>query len=368
LTSIAVIGANGQVGSEVALLLSRIQGVSVVPIVRSQLGAAVLERCGLACRIGSLTSDADAKRLLDGCSLVADFSLPTGLPGQVSQAMRANAWHAIRNAPARAPYVFISSTMAFGGGNSGRYERLWFARTPYAAAKRSGERCARWLGRLQGRPTYVLRLGQVFGELQAVSRGLLASATDRPLALLDGAAGQSPSDAVFCSTIALALANIAAGKEAPGTYTLLEAPEWTWQRLYAFHAKQAGLVPQFVESAAGSRDSGALRSRLEPLLQRAVGAAAQHLVAHKDLLVAQLVPIHSGLAQHLKARHLLRRARAEIRPPARRAIVEVQCCRGPVPGRRLGSLSDSQQDMQMEVLGVRTLLQRRLGPSSHNYR
>jgi uncharacterized protein YbjT (DUF2867 family) len=111
MTSIAVIGANGQVGTEVCLLLSKIPGVSVIPVVRSKLGAALLERCGVECRIGALSSDSAAKALLEGCDLVADFSLPGGMLFEVRRAIRSNVSRAIRNAPRGAPYVFVSSTM-----------------------------------------------------------------------------------------------------------------------------------------------------------------------------------------------------------------------------------------------------------------
>ncbi len=212
--TIAIIGANGQVGSEVSLLLSVMPGVKVVPVVRARLGAALLERCGLACRIGSLSSDDGARRLLEGCDLVADFSLPGGLPAERRRGIHSNVSRCMRLAEPGAPYVFISSTMAFGmPGDATRYRDHLIARTPYAAEKRDGERWTHLLGRLYRRPAYALRLGQVMGELQNISHGLIQEATPHPVEL-DG--GASKSDTVFCSTIALALRNIADGLESPG--------------------------------------------------------------------------------------------------------------------------------------------------------
>jgi nucleoside-diphosphate-sugar epimerase len=366
MTSIAVIGANGQVGTEVCLLLSKLPGVSVVPIVRSKLGAALLERCGLSCRIGALSSDSAATTLLAGCDLVSDFSLPAGMPFEVRRAIRSNVSRAIRNAPRGAPYVFMSSTMAFGNGNSGRYQDLWFARTPYAASKRDGERWTRLLGHRYRRPTYVFRLGQVFGELQSVSRGLITSATSSKLALMDGQSGNSPSDAVFCSTIARALVNVAHASDPPGTYTILESPERTWRQLFAFHAQQAGIIPQFVETANGP--SNARPGRLvTQLVQSAMELVAKQVRQHKDLLMAHLLPHYAGIELRVKARHSVQRARAEVAPPERRDIVEWACLRGPVPGKRLSSLSNGNQTMMDEVIAVRQLLETCLGPESHNY-
>jgi hypothetical protein len=361
--SIAVVGANGQVGSEVSLVLSKMSGVTVIPIVRSALGAALLERCGLACRIGSLSSDDDAARLLAGCDLVADFSLPGGLPAEVRRAMRTNIRQAIRHAPSGAPYVFMSSTMAFGMPSGARsYANYRVARTPYAANKRHAERYAHWLGFRTRRPTYALRLGQVFGELQAVSGVMMADATPRPLEL---EAGDTPSDAVFCTTIALALRNIALGLEKPGTHSLLEAPEWTWKRLYAFHATQAGYAPRFVDVSPTPVDVTSLLGAVT----RAVRATAiGSLTRNKDLLVAQLLPHFTSLELRLKARHSMRRAMGEIRSPEDREVVRIRCCAGPVPGTRLGSLRDSFETMQGEAAAVRELLRTRLGVQSRNPR
>ena len=85
-TTIAVIGANGQVGSEVCLFLSEMDGIEVVPICRSELGAAPLRSWGLESRFGALTGSEEARRLLAGCHLVADFTLPRGDPGQMRAA------------------------------------------------------------------------------------------------------------------------------------------------------------------------------------------------------------------------------------------------------------------------------------------
>src|SRR5712691_12660779 len=74
---IGIIGANGMVGREVALFLA-LMGGEVVPICRSRLAGAFLERCGLTCRYGSVAFRDEAVTLLEDCDLVADFSLPRG--------------------------------------------------------------------------------------------------------------------------------------------------------------------------------------------------------------------------------------------------------------------------------------------------
>ena len=84
---IGIIGANGQVGSEVCLFLTLRNDVEVVPICRTEIASSFLRRCGLACRHGRASDRADAERLLADLDLIADFSLPTGSASEVRAAI-----------------------------------------------------------------------------------------------------------------------------------------------------------------------------------------------------------------------------------------------------------------------------------------
>ncbi|MBU4376666.1 MAG: NAD(P)-dependent oxidoreductase, partial [Candidatus Omnitrophica bacterium] len=233
--NIAVIGANGQVGREVCLFLS-VFGVKVVPISRTELGGIFLERCGLSCRYGTIGNIEDAKRLLDGCDLIADFSHPHGLPTEVRTAVKSNIENALRWAPAKSPYVYMSTISAFGmahGRSKMRNYRL--AHTRYAADKRYLERLV--LAGQAKRDVYVLRLGQLHGYLQKVSQEFMEEAALGEEVHLPFSSNTA-SYTVFCFTIAEALVNIALGKEKPGRYTLVSTPSWTWGEVYAHWARQ----------------------------------------------------------------------------------------------------------------------------------
>lgn len=375
--SIAIVGANGQVGVEVTLNLAAMPDIRVVPICRSELGASLLGRCGVDARIGSIAEPERAKALLAGCDLVVDFSLPRGLPSEVRGPMRANITSAITAAPPGIPYVFISTTTAFGmPAGARRYARYLFARTSYASSKRYGERLTRAMGLLRRRPTYVLRLGQVHGELQGVSRGLLSTAGERPIVL--ARAGETPSDTVFCSTIALALRNIAYGLDAPGRYTLLEAPEWTWRRMYEFYAAQRGARATMIDASgnvggnvedAVSAIRGARGARLaaRSLTRTAFGAVVGVLKRNREFLTAQMPAIAPAFEQYLKSAHLARNAAAEIAAgQARRNLVPTHWD-GPVPGNRLLSLVDASVPSAPTAEIVRRLLEEKLGPQGHNF-
>ncbi len=357
--TIAVVGANGQVGSEVCLLLSLRPDVRVIPIVRSEYGASFLRRCGLECRIGTISDPERATRIVRDADLVADFSLPSGAHSRVKDAIRNNVRGAIGSAPADAAYAFISSTMAFGMATADpAYRHRLVARTPYSSQKRYGERLARVTGFLRGRDVYVLRLGEVHGEPQNASRFMTDSAGLRPVALPSG--GTAPSDIVFCSTIALALVNIARRLDPPGTYTVLESPEWTLRQMYEFFARAAGRELRVLPNGATHRQPHLGRK----LLNRAFRAATRH----KDFFTAQLLPALPMLEQRLRGRYLAGRAAHEIGTGQARGVSTPRHFVGPVPGRRLRTLAGIGNAMPEETMRLREILDKALGPTGHNFR
>src|SRR5580658_6875581 len=106
---IGVIGANGQVGSEVCLLLSQIEGIQPVPVCRSQVGASFLRRCGLDVRLGTADNEANSRKLLEDLDLVADFSLPTGSSSYVRSQITQTVSNVARFASPEVPFVYLSS-------------------------------------------------------------------------------------------------------------------------------------------------------------------------------------------------------------------------------------------------------------------
>ncbi len=152
---IAILGANGQVGTEVCLLLKLMPGVEVVPICRSETSASYLRRCDLDVRIGRVDDGDTAARLLEKCDAVADFSLPTGSTVEVQRAMRSVIPNLARYSPAGVPLVYLSSITAFGIPDFHHPLREYrISRNSYGACKRYGERLAFRSGRTAGRFTF----------------------------------------------------------------------------------------------------------------------------------------------------------------------------------------------------------------------
>jgi len=359
MTTLALIGGNSQVASEVALYLSSMPGATVIPVCRSLAGSAFLRHCGLQCRIGDMGNPDAARQLLDGVDLVADFSRPEGSASEIKSRMRVTLTNLVRQSPPGARIVYISTEMAFGSAMplaDRRYRLL--ARTTYGATKRYAEGLTRRLARASAKEAYVLRLGQVHGQLQSVSvlmRSIFSGS--RPAAMPD-----TLSDTVFAFTIAEALLHIATGKEKPGVYTLMSTPDWHWQDIYGYYAAECEHPPRLTlyPCTATPAASRGLRS-----LKAAAGALAYK---YREMIGAYALSRFPALEKKAFARYRfanVHRDLAEIDP-----LDPLGCCSpvvGPIAGRRLATLSDSRLTMREHEERVKAILTdaaRKLTPAS----
>jgi nucleoside-diphosphate-sugar epimerase len=347
--AIGVIGANGQVGSEVCLALRGWEHVRVVPVCRTRLGSALLRRAGLECRHGSIDSPESAAELIGDCQLVADFSLPAGRASEIRSATRRILENAILHGPSGSPFVYASTIMAFGmPAWSLDFRPRFLAHTSYGANKRYGERLARRLTSRAGRPSYVLRLSQVHGELQAASRLYRRQVHGQASAVSD-----APSYTVFAPTIAEALVHIAEGREAPGAYTLVSSPPWTWREVHEYYCRREGIASDVQVGGTAPGAEGRLRSGARRMTLGLMRLALRH----RDLLTGYLLPHLPAFEARMAAWHHRRRAGIEIRDLAATGETP-QIFQGPIPGRQLRSLSDSRETLERRAEAVRELLRR----------
>jgi nucleoside-diphosphate-sugar epimerase len=353
--TIGIVGANGQVGTEVCLLLSLMPGCRVVPIVRNPIGSAFLRRLGLECRHGDVGSPEDGRRLLDGCDVAVDMSLPKGSASGIRAQIRRTVSGAVGGSQQGCRLVYVSTVMAFGMLDDRRFKRRFVARTVYGATKRFGERLATGLGRRQDHEVFVLRLGQVHGELQEVSRSIRNGLVSTPTMVPAG-----PSWTVFAYSVAEALANIGRGLERPGLYTLVSVPPWSWKEVYEYYCRMGGIEPAVFEDVAAGGRGGWSAGRPSMLLARLGAPAMRWAVAHREALAGHLLDHLPTLERRAFARYGLRRAGRSIS-----ALQDSEWHRpfehvflGEAPGRRLRSLSDSRVSMGRYTNELRSLLRR----------
>jgi dTDP-4-dehydrorhamnose reductase len=349
---IGIIGANGQVGTEVCLLLRMMDEFEPVPICRTEIAGAFLRRCGFNPRLGRVDNPDHAPTLLGNLDVIADFSLPSGASSGVRAAMRSVIPNIARHAPAGIPMVYLSSITAFGipDFHSPLREYL-FSRNNYGACKRYAEGLVRKHGAETRRDIYILRVGVVHGELQAVTRKCL-----RDVRL----AGSTPtyipdceSFTVFAFSIAEAIAGIARGREEPGSYTMLSNPGWSWQDVHKWYCSRAGVdgnvvllgpdadAPPSLSSAAGT----------------ALGPAKRAGRVVKDIVAGYLGAALPSVESKLRGVYHRNGAAAEIGAGRRTSQYRPYGNNHSVfPGRRPVSISDSRVTMAPYAADLRRFL------------
>lgn len=305
---IAVLGANGQVGAEVCLLLRRVPGVEVVPVSRNRSGSAFLRWHGVACRHGLPADAAQAAGLLGDCDLVANFALSVGRPREAREANRRLIEAAAEASRPGARQIYFSTLATY---------RDFLpvaegpAHTAYGREKRRCEDDAFRAGRRTGKPTWALRIGHVYGELQGIREEMRRLVTAGPVVVpRDGALAASVTHTV---TIVDAILKIAAGGETPGTYDLTSFPNWSWRQVLEEEARQAG-VPLQIELP----DTDPFEAAAQGFLARTKGglrAQAGRLLASprtRELGLALIAHLPESWNLRTQSRHFQRRAAAEI--------------------------------------------------------
>lgn len=338
---IAVIGATGKVGTELCLTLS-LMGTHPIAICRSSLAATFLERCGIECRVGSVADSGLAPALLGDADVIFDLSLPRKSVSESRALSRRIMENALAAAAPHARYVFTSTYMALGMNSPGQpFRHHLFAGSNYGATKRVLERLTAKLGRKYSRDTYVLRLGQVHGELQPVSRFSLELVRQEPRVIVPA----GPSNTVFVFSIAEAARAIAEGHERPGLYMMTSSPQWSWKDLHAYFARRSGREVEIREATVREASGRAFRG------------LAGFALRHREFFTGYVLPHFPEWESRVKAAYARRSAAAQIAELGNGFIpIYQEAYRGEAPGSRLASLTDSRQTMEPVRREVRRLI------------
>jgi nucleoside-diphosphate-sugar epimerase len=244
---IVLVGGNGQVGAEVALLLSRQSGVDVQTISRSREGSAFLRLNGIQVTHGDISKPEDARRILDGGDVIANFALALGSPASAVARNKTIIQNCFDYSPQHSTVVFFS-TLAVHGEYSpdGRRQSTFYGRL-----KRQNEAQMQKLSRQKKHNAYVLRLGHVMGDYQRLNELIRDEISNPPVFLPYPDRLSNVTATVTIADALLAIASKRAGP--PGIYDLLNQPQWNWREVYECEAKRQNIEVQFgaPNSAAG---------------------------------------------------------------------------------------------------------------------
>ena len=336
--TIGILGANGQVGTETCLYLSRMKNIHVIPICRSEFASAFLSLSGIKCRIGDISNINDAPLLLKDCDLIADFTYLKGLPSEIKAKSKAIITNVMKYSQPNTKFVFASSMMAYGmGKNNIEFKSYLFARSVYGTMKRYSEKLALNLGNANNKEVYILRLGQVHGELQSISRKIIEEIKDEITFIPD-----SDSYIVFPYTIAEALVNIASGLEKPGLYTLVSNPAWTWKEVHEYYCRTASINPLLSTYKIKNKS---LFANFSSFLKRLLSSLAKN---YAELIASYILVHFPKIEQLFMGKYYIQKAKAQINEfkESEKYKPYGDIHYGRILGERLKTLSDSRTSME----------------------
>jgi nucleoside-diphosphate-sugar epimerase len=302
---VAVLGANGQVGAELCLLLAQVPGIELVPVCRNPTGSAFLRYSGIACRHGRPADPNEAPGLFGDCDVVVNCALGAGTPAEIRSFDRQLIRNMVEYSPPSAVIVHFSTLMIYGDPRPGKLFRF---RNAYGRAKFAAESQVKAATSRAGKTAYILRLGHVCGPLQNITDKIRKEISQGQVVLPENDAA---SNTVYTVTILDALISIMAGKERAGTYDLTNAPQWTWREVYEFEGRLSAQAfsPRIVAAAF----SGPLVSKtaivrwLKKSISRCLSTPAARRSVEKLLAIAP-----SAINDRAQATWSMMRARAEI--------------------------------------------------------
>jgi nucleoside-diphosphate-sugar epimerase len=300
---VAILGANGQVGTEVSLRLHSVEGIEVVPIARNVSGSAFLRLNGMECRHGRISDPAEAQDLVGDCDVVVNLALNnSGIPRVDRQINRQIVRNVVTAAKPGAPIIFASTIIVYAPAM-----KFWFPDS-YGLEKLIAERMFRRLCRGSQHPAFVFRLGHVMGELQNITRKICGEIRSGKVALPHE--GSCASNTVFTSTIVEAIVQVALASPTPGTFDLITSPQWSWLDVYRYYADALAMQlqlahPQNVRSSkpGSSNPAGVMRHFLGYL-------ANHHAITERLTFLLAFLP--RSLNERMYLRFLQTRARNEI--------------------------------------------------------
>lgn len=235
---IGIIGGNSKISVELALLL-REAGHEVIPVVRNKKATAFLADNGFDCRVADSTDPDETERAVDGLDSIV-VAAYAGIGARDITDYR-EAWNinraivrnSIYKSPNSATVIYFSSLAAFGNELYDSTIRGRF--DPYSISKRLLERETRKATERVSKDIYSLRLGHVFGPSQPkVDR--FRSATAEADELVVEADPNADSNVVHTVTLRDAVEACSRGDINPGTYTVVNEPQWTWAELFEYYA------------------------------------------------------------------------------------------------------------------------------------
>jgi dTDP-4-dehydrorhamnose reductase len=338
---VAVLGANGQVGSELCLLLDIMGQVKPIAVARSAYSTSLLRSLGIESRHYGDNAASTLADLIYDCDGVVELVHPwqenTALMRREIETRAAVVSSGMKKS---APMIYCSTISVYHlDPNAPAY-------SIYGKTKRFAENQYRRACKQAGHETFILRLGQVHGLMQSCSTQLVQELRKSRKILVPNL----PSFSVFVSSIAESVHRVMKGEVSPNSYTLISQPPWSYEELAQWWAQEAGLHIEVRKLAPASRT---WRSSIGNV----IAAMTRKIVyRHRDRLSDHAWTLSPDFAAKMRFRHHCSLAAASIDAYDQVAFSTPFIQKVSVPGNLFPGLSDSRITMSP----LHALLQERL--------
>lgn len=237
---VAILGANGQIGSVLTKLMSSSDEINVVAICRNDIGAQMLKNINCEVRLGSVMSSSFDHAILSDCDVVLNCIWPSGSSQQV-QKQNNQLLKNIEKQSLQQTFISLSSVAVYGSCIDKNYSTFLAPKpdNPYGDAKLKLENKIKKVFGGSEKPLYQIRLGHVFGAEQWLSNFIIGSLTQKSFSLpFDGFL---PSNAVHVNDLAHSLTKLILNPPKSGIYNLAPNPQLSWKELFYWHSINCGL-------------------------------------------------------------------------------------------------------------------------------
>ncbi|MDB5223201.1 MAG: hypothetical protein JWN83_1868 [Chitinophagaceae bacterium] len=339
---IAIIGASSQVGSSLALYFK--QNTDVVPVcfIRSTYSVVFFETSEIEYRI--INRDEWLKTDFADIDAVVDCTYPSGQLYEIERLVKTQLQSLFKILPPQIIFIYLSTIMAFGMPDKFKYVKYFFIpRSTYAYLKRRAEVTVRRLSQQYKISGYNFRLGQVHGFLQSVNASYREKFSMNKTIFIDG----HPTDLtniIFISNLAQAIIVAAKKNISPGTYSLVNKPQWTLSQLYKYYQEYYSLQNDILFTNYVKRS----------LKQRLSGLIISNLKNYRSLLETFFLIRNEKLYAKIKGRYRFLEVKRSITMQKRKVYTDFH-----ILGKNPGKIIDDLQYSPNEVFISEKLMEKR---------
>ncbi len=329
---IAVIGANGHVGTELCFALK--ENAEVIPIVRNRMGAIFLQHNGFKCRIADISEESNAKKNLYDIDTVVIAAWAadrfSGSQNQTSKLINEKIIkNSVRHSSKNATIIYLSTIRAFSHKVDPKTSRFWPPR--YDKEKQHLEHILLSECKKQKKRGFPLRCGHVYGENQPNTIEIKKTLSQNKKIMIQ-VHPESKSNVVHIVTLKDTILRCTQSDVKSGIYSVVNNPQWTWKEVYEYYNYQK----TDIEFKSPTPSSNNINTFLWNILK-----------SNKKLIIPILYNMPRRFEKYLLRKLSMKRMQSEISKINDKKIVSSGNFNyKPIPGPFLPGLAETRELLQ----------------------